>query len=134
MQRVLHSGPCPIRTVAVDTERCCQFVGGLKANAMDVVGQLVWVLLDLGDGLVPVGAVDADGPARCNSMLGQKEHDLADFFLLVPTLPDSLESLCSDAIDVQEHVGIVLENVECAFLVDRDNLSGEFGTNAADSA
>ena len=64
LQRVLHGRPGPVGAVAVDAQLGRQFIGGLEADATDVVGQLVRVLLDLGDGLVAVGAVDADGPAR----------------------------------------------------------------------
>ena len=91
LKRVLDGGPCPIRAVAVDAQLGRQFVGRLEADAPDVVGQLVRVLLDLGDGLLAVGAVDPHRPPGTDAMLGQEEHDLADFLLLLPALADPLE-------------------------------------------
>jgi len=42
-QRVPDGGPGPIGTIAVDSELGGEFVGGLEADAPDVVGQLVRV-------------------------------------------------------------------------------------------
>ena len=105
LQGVMDGGPRPVRAVAVDSQLRRQFIGRLEADSPDVVGQLIRILLDLGDGFVAVGAVDADGPPRRNPMLGQEEHDLADLFLLLPALADSLESLLPDSFDVQQEVG-----------------------------
>jgi hypothetical protein len=58
LKRVLDGGPGPVGTVAVDPQLGRQFIGGLEADAPDVVGQPVRVLLDLGDGFLAVGAVD----------------------------------------------------------------------------
>ena len=62
LERVPDGGPGPVGAVAVDPQLGGQFVGGLEADAPDVVGQLVRVLLDLGDGLLAVGAVDPAPP------------------------------------------------------------------------
>ena len=90
LKRVLDGSPCPIRAAAVDAQLGGQFVGGLEADSPDVVGQLVGVLFDLGDGLLAIGPVNADGPARTDAMLGQEEHDLPDFPLFLPTLANPL--------------------------------------------
>ena len=86
LKGVLDTGPCPIRTVAVDSQLGGEFVGSLEADPTDIVGKLVRILLDLGDGLLSVGAVDSHRPPGSDAMLGQEEHDLADFLLLLPTL------------------------------------------------
>ena len=132
LQRVLDGGSGPVRAVAVDPQLGRQFIGRLEADAPDVVGQLVRVLFDLGDGFVAVGAVDADGPPRRNAMLGQKEHDLADFLLLLPALADSLQPFLPDAFDVQQKVGGLLEDFQRSLVVDGDDLGGEFRADAAD--
>ena len=98
LERVLDGGSCPVRAVPVDAQLGGQFVCRLEADPTDVVRQLVGVRLDLGNRFMAVGAVDADGPARSDAVLGQEEHDLADFLLLLPTFPDSLESFRADAL------------------------------------
>ena len=61
-QTVLDRSPGPEGTVAVDTQLGRQLIGGLEADPSDVVGQLVRVRLDFGDGLVPVGPVVSRPP------------------------------------------------------------------------
>ena len=132
LQRVLDGGPGPIGTVAVDAQPGGQLVGRLEADAPDVVGELVRVLLDLGDRLLAVGAVDADGPAGADAVLGQEEHDLADFLLLFPALPDPLHFPPPDAPDVLQEVGGRVEDFQRPFLVDADNLGRQLRADAAD--
>ena len=127
LERVLDGGPGPVGTVAVDPHLGRQFVGGLEADAPDVVGQLVRVLLDLGDGFLAVGAVDPDRPTGTDAVLGQEEHDLADFLLLLPALADPLDPFLADALDVQEEIGGRLEDLQRPFFVDADDLGGNFG-------
>ena len=64
-------------------------------------------------------------------MLRQEEHDLADFLLLLPALPDSLQPFLADAFDVQQEVGGLLEDFQGALLVDGDDLGGDFRPDAA---
>ncbi len=45
--------------------------------------------------------------------------------------PDSFESLGADAFDVQEQVGVILEDVERPLLVDGNDVSGELRADAA---
>ena len=132
LERVLDGGPGPIGTVAVDPHLGRQFIGGLEADAPDVVGQPVRVLLDLGDGFLAVGPVDAHGPAEADAMLGQEEHDFADFLLLLPALADPLDPFLADALDVEEEIGGRLEDFEGPFLVDADDLGGDLRPDAAD--
>ena len=65
-------------------------------------------------------------------MLGQEQHDFADFLLLLPTLADPLDPFVADALDVEEEVGGRLEDFEGAFLVDGDDLGGDLRPDAAD--
>ena len=132
LQRVEDGGSRPERAVAVDPQLGRKFVGGLEADAANVVGQLVRVGLDLGDGLLAVGSVDADGPPRGDAVLGQEEHQLADLFLLLPALPDPLEALLADPVDLQQELGRLLEDFQRLLLVDADDLGGDFWADAAD--
>ncbi|MGD0899513.1 MAG: hypothetical protein ABR915_16900 [Thermoguttaceae bacterium] len=62
LERVLDTGPGPVGAVAVDPQFGGQFISGLEADPTDVVGQLVGVGFDLGDGLLAVSPVDPDRP------------------------------------------------------------------------
>ena len=132
LKRVLDGGPGPIGTVAVDPHLGRQFVGGLEADAPDVVGQPVGVLLDLGDGFLAVGAVDSHGPTEADAMLGQEEHDFADFLLLLPALANPLDPFLADPLDVEQEVGGRLEDFERPFLVEADDLGRQLRPDAAD--
>ena len=132
LKRVLDGGPCPIGTVAVDPHLGRQFIGGLEADAPDVVGQSVGILLDLGDGFLAVGAVDSHGPTETDAMLGQEEHDLADFLLLLPALADPLDPFLADPLDVEKEVGGRLEDFQRPFLVEGDDLGRQLRPDAAD--
>ena len=65
-------------------------------------------------------------------MLGQEEHELPDFLLLVPALVDALEPLRPDPFDVQQEVGSLLEDFEGSLLVDCDDLGRQFRADTAD--
>src|SRR5690242_6688074 len=91
LQGVLHRRLRSIRAIGVDSQLGRQFVGRLEADATDVVGELVWVLFNLGDGLLAVGAIDTDRPSRRDAMLSQEQDDLADLLLLLPALTDAFQ-------------------------------------------
>jgi len=134
LERVAHGGPGPLRTVAIHPQLHGQLVGGLEADAADVVGQPVGVLLDLGDGLLAVGAIDADRAGRAEPVIGEEEHDAADLALLLPALADHLQALAPDAADVEKEVGILVEHLQGPLLVDADDAGGQRLADAADRA
>ena len=43
-------------------------------------------------------------------MLGQEQHDLADFLLFLPTLANPLEPLLADSLDVKQDIGGLLKD------------------------
>ena len=59
-QGISDGRPRPVRAVAVDPHLGGQFVGRLEADATDVVGQLVRVVLDLGDGLLSISEAGSE--------------------------------------------------------------------------
>ena len=132
LQGEQDGGSRPVGAIAVDSQRRRQFVGGLEADSPNVVRQLIRIRFDLGDGFVPVGAVDADGSPRRDAMLGQEEHELADFFLLLPALADSLEPLRPDPFDMQQEVGGLLEDLQRSLVIDGDDLGRQFRADTAD--
>ena len=85
LQDVLQAGLGAQFGLLADAQALGDLVGGLEADARDISGQPVWVLGDLLDRLVPVRLVDAKGPAGADAVAVQKDHDLPDHLLLVPT-------------------------------------------------
>ena len=65
-------------------------------------------------------------------MLGQEEHDLADFLLLLPALANPLDPFLADPLDVEQEVGGRLEDFQRPLLVDADDLGGQLRPDAAD--
>ena len=131
LQGVQHSSSRPVRAIAVDSQLRRQLIGGLETDSPNVVGQLIRILFNLGNGLMSVGAVDTDGSPGGNPMLRQEEHDLANLFLFQPALTDSLQSLLPDPFDVQQEIGPVFKDVQCLLVMDRDNSRRQFWANAA---
>ena len=121
LQAVKDGGSRPVGAIAVDSQFRRQFIGGLEADSSNVVGQLIRVRLDLGDGFVSVSPIDTDGSSRRNAMLGQKEHELTDFFLILPALADSLEPLRPDPFDMQQKVRGLFEDFQRSLVVDGDD-------------
>ena len=62
-QRVADSGPGSLRAVLIDAQLRGQFIRRLEADPPNVVGELIGVGLDRGNGLLSVGAVDPHGAA-----------------------------------------------------------------------
>ena len=77
-------------------------VRGLEADAVDVEGQPVGVLGDPGDGLVPIGLVDAHRPRGADPVGLEEDHDLADHLLLGPGPGDPLLALGADAGEFEQ--------------------------------
>jgi len=86
---------------------CC-----FEADALDVVGQPVGVVLELLDGSGPVELEDALGEGSGDFMRLQEEHQPAHFALLVPALSDFFQHLGGDARHGQQTVGIFVQNVQ----------------------
>ena len=132
LQRVTHGCAGPLRAVGCDAQSRCQLVGGPEADPAHVVRQLEGVGLDGGDGLLAVDAIDAGGAARTDPVLGEEDHDFAHLGLLVPALANPLQSFRADPLQVQQEIRRLLQDLECAFLVEADDAGGQFGPDAAD--
>src|SRR5688500_1804227 len=61
-----------------DADLLGNLVGGLEADAVDVLGQSVRIGLDLVDCALPVGFVDAHSPARADAVAMEEHHYLTD--------------------------------------------------------
>ena len=79
---------------------------------MNVFGQTVWVGLNLGDGILPVGLVDADGPAGADAVAVKEDHDLPDDLLFCPGFLDAFPAFRTDAVQFLQPGGLRLDDVE----------------------
>ena len=68
LQHMPHAGLGTDHRIAGNAQALGQGIRRLEANAVDVEGQAIGILLHPGDGLVAVGLVDADGPGRAHAM------------------------------------------------------------------
>ena len=96
----------------------------------DVGGQAIGVLLDHFDGFVAVGLENLGGVARADPVGLQKEHDLADFFLVGPGLPDHLTTLFPDALDLRKSLDLLFDDVQSLF---PEGFNDALGHDGADS-
>ena len=76
-----------LQGVAWDPHPQGDTVGGLEADAEDLQGETVGILLDHPEGLVLVGVVDARREDRRDAQALQEDHQLANLPLLHPGFP-----------------------------------------------
>ena len=93
-----------------DSDVLGDLVGGLEADAVDVFGQHVRIVLDLPNRLIPIRLIDPHGLAGADSVAVEEEHDFTDLLALLPSLLDPLPALRSDAFHRFEFPGAVLDH------------------------
>src|ERR1022692_1327907 len=103
-----RAGSC--ERIPGDADILGDLVGGLEADAVDVFGEHVRVVLDLPDRLIPVCLVDPHGLAGADSVAVEEEHDFTDLLALLPSLLDLQTALGSDAFHPYEVPGAVLDH------------------------
>src|SRR5713101_6638537 len=94
-----------------DTQSLGQHIGGLEANAMNVEGQAIRILLDAGNGLVAVSLVNANSSGSSNAMGVQKDHDFSDDLLGRPGLNHPLFAFGTNAVELSQTVRCLLNDV-----------------------
>jgi hypothetical protein len=124
----------PHDRVVRDADLLGDLVGGLEADAVDVLCQAVWVGLDLLDRALAVGLVNPHRPAGADAVGVQEDHDLADDFLLRPGFIDALAALGADASYVLQPGGLLLDDVENLLAELLHELLGVYRANALDHA
>ena len=120
--------------VVRDANLLRDLVGGLEADAVDVLRQAIGVGLDLVDCALAVGLVDAHRPARADAVGVEEHHDFADDFLLGPRFLNAMAALRPDAVHVLQPGGLLLDDVENLLAEFYDQLLGVNGTNALNHA
>ena len=77
-------------------------IGGEEADALDVPGESIRVLLHQVDGVLAVGLEDPHGAGGGDAIGVQKHHDVADDPLIGPALDDPLGAHFANALDLAQ--------------------------------
>ena len=111
-----------------------QSVRCFKAHAPDIVRQPEGVLFDHLNAFVAVNLIDLRREGRADAMALEKEHDVLDFLLLFPAVPDHLNPLFSNAGNQQQPVCFLFDHRQGIRAECPDDPSGEFGPHAPDQS
>src|SRR5262249_29850441 len=86
-------------------------VGGLEADAVNLLRQEIGIGPDLFDGGFAVSLVNADRAAGAYAVGVEEDHDLADDLLFRPGFLDAAAPLRADAFDVLQSPRFVFDDV-----------------------
>ena len=113
LQGILDAGEEPGRGVGLKPGHPLgDGVGGHKADAVHVVDELIGVLLDLGQGQIPIHLEHAVGLVHRDPVGGQGQQDLPHGPILVEGSGDHGQLLFSDARDLQQPLRLPLHDPE----------------------
>ena len=107
-------------------------VGGAEADPPDVVGEAVGVFLHHLDTFTAVGLIDLGRVGGTHVMPLEKEHDVFDLLLLDPALLDALDPDPADPGNIQQAVGLLLNDVQGIRAEDPDDPGSELGSDPLD--
>src|SRR5262249_54223868 len=125
---------CPDHRVPGNPQPLRQRIRRLEANAMDIEGQAIGILPHVCNGLIAVGLVNPDSTRGPNAVRMQEDHDLSDHFLLSPCCNDPLSAFGTNAVEVRQPFGGLLNDVKYLRAKRLDEFVGEVGANAFDHA
>ncbi|OPY06773.1 MAG: hypothetical protein A4E68_02212 [Syntrophaceae bacterium PtaB.Bin095] len=94
------------------TELPGNLVGRDEADAVDIRGKAVGVLLDNLNGLLAVLLEDLGGIAGADTMGLEEDHDGPDLLLLLPCLSDHADALLANPLDIDKAVNLVLNDIQ----------------------
>ena len=130
-QPVGHARPDADHGVLVDADLHGDLVGGLEADAAYIPREPVGVVADDLHGLGAVSLVDPHRTRGADPIGVQEQHDLAHDLLLGPARDDAPGALGTDAVDLTQTRGLLLDDVEHGVA----ELAGEpLGVGRADAA
>ena len=133
-QRIEDAAPAAPRILLTVSHLRGDAVGGLEADAPDVVGKAVGILPHLVDALLAVLPVDFGRIGRTHAVALQKEHDVLDVLLLLPALADLRHTFPPDAGDFVESFDVRLDDVDGLRSEPPDDGPGEPRADALDQS
>ena len=110
------------------------FVGALKADALNVLGEPIRIFTNLVDGRFAVEFVNANGAASGDAVRMKEDHDLADETLLDPRVFNFSATTGADSVHFFEARGLSFDHVEDFLAEMTDQLFGVNRANAFDHA
>ena len=114
------------------TEGTGKFVGGFKADPIDIPLQLIGILLNNFQRLIAIGLVDLDRQAGAHTVPVQEHHDFFDLFLFLPGFGDLVRSIHTDSRDFEQPTGCLFDHIEGLFLEFPHNPLRQLGTDPFD--
>ncbi len=133
-QQVERAGLQALRRVLRDAELGGDLVRRLEADAVDVGGQPVGVLLHQLRGVGAVGLVDLDRVVGGDPVRLEEDHHLLDLPLLLPGAHDLLASFGADPLHLGQPLRPVLDDVERLQAERRHHPGGHHLADPADQA
>ena len=109
-------------------------VCGHEADAVDIVDELIGVLLDLGEGQIPVGLVHAVGLVHGDPVGGQGHQDVPHRPILAEGAHDHLQLLAADAGHLQQSFRLLLHDLQGVHAEAVHDEPGHGGAHALDGA
>src|SRR5262249_28112274 len=86
------------------------------------------------DGLRPIAFIDADGRGRPNAMGVEEDHNLPNDFLLGPRCQHARLAFGPNAVEFEQALGLLLDDVEHRFPEGLHQFAGKVGPDAFDHA
>ena len=134
VEGVENTATAPSLVVLAIAHLSCDSVGGLEADAPDVIGKAVGIGLHLVDALLAVGLVDLGGVGGADTVALEKDHHIFDVELFHPRVVDLLDALGTDAVHLAEPLTVFLDDVESIHAELGNDELGELWTDALDES
>ena len=129
-ERVKDPAPAPAGIVLPVAHLAGDAVGGLEADAPDVVGEAVRILPNLVDTLRAVLSVDLGGIGRAYAVALEKQHHVLDLLLPLPALADLLHALAADLRHLVEPFDVGFDHFDRRRTESLDDRTGKTGADA----
>src|SRR5262249_28685584 len=130
----LEAGLRALGAVVGDAQTLRDLVSRLEADAPDLSGEAVRLVLDDSDRGVAVGLVDTHGQAGGNANPREKNHHLFDGLLLRPGPCDHLCAFGTEAGHLTQALGFLLDDAQRVHVEVGDDALGHLGADALDKA
>ena len=132
LEDMTHAGMRADDRIPWNPESLRQAIRRLEANAVNIEGQAIRILLDAGNGFVAIDFVNADSPCGPDAVGVQEDHNFPDDFLGLPRFDDSLFAFGANPVKFGQAFGGLLNDVKDLLLKGLDQFFGEVWANAFD--
>ncbi len=131
---VENAAPAAAWVIVGITQVLYDGVGCLEANAPNVIGQAIGIVLHLVDAIFPVFFINFGCISGADTMALEKDHDVLHVLLLLPTGSNQGNTCLPYTWDFKQPVYIILYHVKCGQTKMRDDELGKLRTDALDQS